>query len=528
MGHRYEYEKQSFVPSMAEKDQMVKEYRALLDEAKALPTPDPVFTLLNVHFQDYLNAQLSGLETTFVRPGRFVSGFTRLIDSTARQDSRPAEQRLDILTTRFDGADSVWKGVKDLFSHSEDDKLKEVAEAADIVGRMISQAKARAAQDYEGLSNAAFEKLDKAYGEMGNKVAQWAKEAREVLAQRPQAAKVSDEVGKKPDIPRFRALLQDELGVDLDAILSWHEEEMNKTRAEVFEIASKLDIGATPEPKNMADIFAILNKFEGPCDTPDEMFVRMRGYLDTAQAECRKYIRMPDEHVNVIPTPEQLKDNYPWGGYYGGCARRRPMVGETILNVDNYKAVTDGWIRMCAIHECYPGHHMQWVRAVMDPLPDTVKSGAKGVPLFEGTAHRSERLFEHIFPEDPFYPLFVAYRRHHTSTRIKADLWLMYFGRPIEDIVKLYMDEMAFDQWTARGQVKAQELMVGYFNCYYYGMKRLEDLEAKYNFDRKTFTEYLFSMPRVSLETFERFLDLSAEEKRHLLNNFPSVNIGRD
>lgn len=183
---------------------------------------------------------------------------------------------------------------------------------------------------------------------------------------------------------------------------------------------------------------------------------------------------------------------------------------------------------MCAIHECYPGHHMQWVRAVMDPLPDTVKSGAKGVPLFEGTAHRSERLFEHIFPEDPFYPLFVAYRRHHTSTRIKADLWLMYFGRPIEDIVKLYMDEMAFDQWTARGQVKAQELMVGYFNCYYYGMKRLEDLEAKYNFDRKTFTEYLFSMPRVSLETFERFLDLSAEEKRHLLNNFPSVNIGRD
>ncbi len=527
MAYRREYETESFVPSMAEKEDMAKEYRGLLEEAKTLPTPDPVFTLLNLHFQDFLNARLSDLETTFVRPGRFVDGFTGLIDFVARQDSRPSQERLNILTKRFAGADQVWEGAKSLFPHTQDDKLKEVAEAADIVGRMASQAKARVAEDFPGLPESSLETLRKAYDEMGNKVAGWAQEARKVLAQRPQGAKVSDDVGKEPDIPRFRALLQDELGVSLDAILKWHQEEVDKTRDECFEIASKLNLGATPHPKDMAGVADILNKFEGPCDTPDEMFVRMRGYLDRAQAECRKYIRMPEEHVNVIPTPEQLKDNYPWGGYYGGCPRRRPMVGETILNVDNYKAVTDGWIRMCAVHECYPGHHMQWVRSVLDPLPETVKMGAKGVPLFEGTAHRSERLFEHVFPDDPFYPLFVAYRRHHTATRIKADLWLMYFGRPIEDVVQLYMDELGFDRWTARGQVKAQELMVGYFNCYYYGMKRLEELEAKYGYDKKTFTEYLFSIPHVSLETFERFLELYPEDKRRLLNDFPSVYIGK-
>ncbi|MGI6643373.1 MAG: DUF885 family protein [Bacillota bacterium] len=528
MAHRREYETESFVPSIAEKEEMARKYCGLLDEAKALPTPDPVFTLLNTHFQDFLNARLSDLETTFVRPGRFVDGFTQLIEFTARHDSRSAGERQSILSKRLATADEVWKGTKSLFPHTQDDEINEVVEAAEVLERTASQARDRVAEDFRGLSDSSLEALRKAYDDIGNKAFQWAKEARCALAERPKGSKMSDSVTKEPDIPRYRVLLQDELGVSLDSILQWHQEEVDKTREECFEIASKLNLGATPHPKNMAGVADILNKFEGPCDTPDEMFLRQRGYLDRAQAECRKYIRMPEEHVNVIPTPEHYKDNHPWGGYYGGCPRRRPISGATHLNVDNYKAVTDGWIRMCAIHECYPGHHMQWVRSVLDPLPETVKMGAKGMPLFEGTAHRSERLFEYVFPDDPFYPLFVAYRRHHTATRIKADLWLMYFGRPIDDVVQLYMDEMGFDRWTARGQVKAQELMVGYFNCYYYGMKRLEELEAKYGYDKRTFTEYLFSMPRVSLETFERFLELHPEDKRRVLNDFPSVYMGKE
>ena len=45
-------------------------------------------------------------------------------------------------------------------------------------------------------------------------------------------------------------------------------------------------------------------------------------------------------------------------------------MGEVFLNDHNYKAITDGWIKMNAVHRCCPGHHVQWVRSVLDPLPE--------------------------------------------------------------------------------------------------------------------------------------------------------------
>ena len=85
-----------------------------------------------------------------------------------------------------------------------------------------------------------------------------------------------------------------------------------------------------------------------------------------------------------------------------------------------------------------------------------MKLGAKRVPMEEGMCHRTERLMEYIYDDDPFYPLAVTYRRHHTSVRIKADLYMQYFGRPLEDAIKLYMDELGFDYQTAKGQAVSQ------------------------------------------------------------------------
>jgi hypothetical protein len=178
---------------------------------------------------------------------------------------------------------------------------------------------------------------------------------------------------------------------------------------------------------------------------------------------------------------------------------------------------------MNTVHEAYPGHHVQFVRTTVDPIPETLKRGAKHTPITEGTPHRSEQLFEFVFPEDPFYPLFVAYRRHHTAVRIKVDLMLRYFGNPIRDAVQVYMDELDFDHDTARGQVKAQEDMLGYFTCYYYGYKMIAQWEREYNFTPKEYTELLFSAGRMSLENFKRFLDLTPEERHSLTHDFASL-----
>ena len=61
---------------------------------------------------------------------------------------------------------------------------------------------------------------------------------------------------------------------------------------------------------------------------------------------------------------------------------------------------------MNTLHEAYPGHHVQYVRAVVDETPETVKIGAKLVPLLEGTCLRTERAFQDLFSEDPFFSTF--------------------------------------------------------------------------------------------------------------------------
>lgn len=184
------------------------------------------------------------------------------------------------------------------------------------------------------------------------------------------------------------------------------------------------------------------------------------------------------------------------------------------------KNISDGWLKLNSLHEAYPGHHVQYVRMAVDERPATVKIGTKLIPVLEGTTLRTERAFQDTFAEDKFFPLFVAYRRHHAATRIAVDLMLHCQDRSIGDAVALYQKELGLDFTTARGQVRAHESMTGYFTCYYYGMKKLTGWEKQYGFSRKDFTELLFSAGYISIDRFEEILKLTAEEQYRLFHDF--------
>lgn len=517
-----EYEMELYIPDVETKHKAEKQFEELLVEASNLPAPDPVFELLKNHFDEFLKGQISFLKRMFEGSKFFRKQPIKFYRLLFAQGFKGQPERAKILLARLGKADDLWEGVRNLLPETGIEEVVQMQDVCDTLVLVADKMKSRIAKLYQGLSQQSINQIEGNLEIMAAKAKDWEKEIKE-FAEKDKVS-TRDKVCESAEDPveGYRYLLENQFGVVLDDILDWHEEEICKTRAEMFEIANRIKVAGVPRADTVADVVDILNKFEGPCDTPDEMFVRMREYLDRAQKATREYVRLPEESVIVVPTPETLVKHYPWGGYGGGCPKRRPLQGETILNVGNYRAITDGWIRMNAIHECYPGHHVQWVRALLDPLPETVKAGARGVPTFEGSAHRSERLMEFVYPEDPFYPLFVAYRRHHTSVRIKADLWLRYFGRPFDDIVDLYVEELGFERKVAAGQVLAQQLMAGYFTCYYYGMKRLTDLQAEFGYGDKDFTEVIFSLPRVSLKTMEDFLKLSSSDKDRFLRGFPS------
>lgn len=175
------------------------------------------------------------------------------------------------------------------------------------------------------------------------------------------------------------------------------------------------------------------------------------------------------------------------------------------------------------MHEAYPGHHVQYVRAATDTMPETVKIGAKNIPIDEGTCLRTERAFTFIFAEDPFFPLFVALRRHHTSVRIYVDLMLFYFGATLREAVEIYEKELGFDRVTARAQVQAHQNSPGYFTCYYYGMKKICDWEEKYSYNKWDYTELLFAAGRISMESLAYLVGFEPKEKQRYFKDFCSL-----
>ena len=82
----------------------------------------------------------------------------------------------------------------------------------------------------------------------------------------------------------YEKVLRDELGVDLNEFLRWHESEIEKTRHEMLEFGAKVDDGV----RTPGDVSAMLHRVAGPADTVEEMFRRMEEYVAIAKEASRQ------------------------------------------------------------------------------------------------------------------------------------------------------------------------------------------------------------------------------------------------
>jgi len=519
-----EFETQMFVPDKAHCKIAQAEINKLYKRIEEIAAPDDVFTLLKLHFKDFLDAQQLFLDRMSEGPAYMLRGMTYQL-SDFDEDSRDDDIKAEVLVKR---AQQLPGFLSALLAECEaPDQLSDLHRN----GSNLKKTYEELIEKLPGLFPSYCEKKVGAIADtiknLCAELGQWldavkAKAGEENLApaggHRPETAVLPQ------NIEEYRRVLRDDLGVDLDELLEWHESELEKTRNECFRLAAELDIPESPA-KNMREVNDILFKYEGPASSAEEMYERANAFIKRTRAAAHECVWLPeDESCEVRHIPEEARSTNPWGGYGGGCQYRRPMKGHMFLNQYNYKAITDGWIKINTLHEAYPGHHVQWVRRMTDQIPETFKLGAKGVPLSEGTCIRTERVFEkRVFSEDIFYPLFVAYRRHHGAVRIKVDLWLRYFGKSIGDAVRLYEEEMGLDHESARMQVQAHENDYGYFTCYYYGLKKLEEWEKEYGYEQLPYTALLFDVGEVSIDNFGRFLKLSEEDKYSLTHDFGSL-----
>ncbi len=513
-----------FLPDEKNMEAVWKRWEELKQRVEELPEPDRVFSLVKHHFQDFLEEQEYAFRSTQEHPEWMYLGMHWALENAFRMDRRPDSERWGDRMNHFRQLEEAKDPVLGLIQKQQDEAGQvRLAEAFMGEMRTLEEFHQTLGTDFPTFSEEQLSQLDQAiyrYQEL-------LKEMAGALSQGRQAEEApADDLSRtvKMDVEAYRTVLKKQLGVSLDELLSWYQEEIEKTRREVFEIAGRLDI-PEPAPKTMQEVTDLLFQYEPPCGSPKEMLERANSYLQRTRALAHEYVRLPEDETCIcIEVPRSCRDSYPWGGYEGGDFRFRPLQGHMFLNTSNYKNVSDGWIKLNSLHEAYPGHHVQYVRAEVDPKPETVRMGAKRVPVLEGTCLRTERAFQGLFEkEDPFFPLFVAYRRHHASVRIQADLMLFYFGNTLEEVVQLYERELGFDRVTALGQVRAHQNTPGYFTCYYYGMKKLCGWEQEYGFSKKDYTELLFSAGYISIDRLGELVKLTPEERERYYTQFASL-----
>ena len=521
-----------FLPTAENMASARAEYDRLSAAVRDLPAPDPVFAVVKKHYLDFLDSLEYALNEAEQHPESLYLAFDSVLEAISRCNRQPDDERYagvrKLLAERTAAADTA---LALIHARTAPADLPDLAASLRASAPAVLAEIPRIPSYFPGFSAGQVQGLQEDFRNYAGLLQRMADDLSPAPEKTPGPGSAEPDSAAQPeDLSRrmkmkpeeYRALLSRQLGVSLDDMLSWYQSEIEKTRAEVFRIARSLDIPEKPE--TMQDIADILFKYEPPCRSAEEMYARANQYLQRTRKVAHEYVRLPEDEIcTCVPLPEYCRSSYPWGGYEGGDFRYRPFRGQMFLNQYNVRNISDGWIKLNSLHEAYPGHHVQYVRTATDIRPETVKIGTKLIPVLEGTTLRTEKAFEDTFAEDPFFPLFVAYRRHHGSVRIAVDLKMFYYGAPLSEVIDLYQRELGFDDVTARAQVQSHENTPGYFTCYYYGMKKLTSWEKEYGWSKKDFTELLFSVGYICIDRVEEILRLTPEERTRLFTEFGSL-----
>lgn len=505
LGAMKQYETDPLIPDAETIGRLGEEYDDLARRVERIPAPDGVFAVLKKHFGDFVRAEGWALESFRSDPETPLAPFLWRFESIL-QDRRSTEERRAVLEALYGRLEAVCAALGERMDAFSPAQRRSAAERLRSTAEAIRHAEEEPVLPRDVMAGAADRMdlfalcLEKDCGP-------------------------AQPAGDRMSAEEWRRRLWEDRGVDPDELISWGDSEVILTRSRCMELAKDLaERYGEPVPASMEQVNALLLKYAGPAKDPEEMFRRGAAYLARTKALAHGILDLPeDEECELTNVPWKLRVSYPWGGYDDGDPEGRPVRGRMFLNAYNYTAVTDGWMKINSLHEAYPGHHCQFVMTSISPIPETMRIGARNIPIMEGMCHRTEAVYAYLFEEDPFYPLFAAYRRHHTSVRILADRMLFLDRASEEETAALYERELGFDRSTALGQVRAHLDMPGYFTCYYYGVKKITDWEKELGWERDAYTRLLFSLSTVSLETFRMVLELSDADRKRLLTGFESL-----
>ncbi len=255
---------------------------------------------------------------------------------------------------------------------------------------------------------------------------------------------------------KFRRLVAlRELGLTVDQVYALGKRFLRESRRELERLAREIPGGGTVEQAKEAMKSAHPADWKGVLE-----------YTARAMEDARRFIveqglatLPPNEVLRVVETPTYLRHLLPFAAY--NAPGRFDKVQEGLYMVTPYEDKPEmlrensyAGTRNTAVHEGYPGHHLQLSCANLNPsLARLLSFGA--VESVEGWAHYCEEMMkEQGFGGDPATRFAQMLDQLWRAARIVIDVDLHCGRMTFDEAVDYLVAECGFERPGAVGEVK--------------------------------------------------------------------------
>ena len=258
---------------------------------------------------------------------------------------------------------------------------------------------------------------------------------------------------------------------------------VESTEAELNRISEEIDPG---QPwRDVVDRLRSLHP------SADDLVSRYRTEMERSHEFVmeRGIARVPNGGLEVIETPEFLRTLIPFAAYQppGAFSSDRtgwfyvtpPSAADAVAAESMLRDHCDHEISCTALHEGYPGHHLQFLSAQAQPR--TVRKVVSTPVTVEGWAlYCEEMMGEEGFYRNAEERLFQRVALLWRAVRVVLDVGLHTRGMTMEDATDLLMDKVQFDRAHAEAEVRRYCAHPGYQLCYAIGRRELTSLRESY------------------------------------------------
>ena len=262
-----------------------------------------------------------------------------------------------------------------------------------------------------------------------------------------------------------------------------------------------------------ADLSAALAMIRRRCPAPATLLDIYRREMQAARGFVRAHDLVsipPRQELEVVETPTFLRNQIPFAAYMEPAAHDPAQRGYYYVtppaDAEQLAEHDVAGIRHTCVHEAWPGHHLQFVRAHMREascsLPRLLNPSAT---LFEGWALYCEQLmFEQGFLAGPEHKVVLLRDRLWRALRVVIDVELHTGLRSVDAAVDLLVSRLGFTRahalaeltWYSRSPTVPMSYAVGWALINTLRMQEVDTGEAT---SMRAFHDRLLSMGSVGL-----------------------------